>query len=247
MSASAPFIDFHAHILPGADHGSSGIEEALNQLALIRNAGVDTVVATPHFYPNRHRTQQFLRAVDSSAEKLAAHLSDAPRVCIGAEVLYCDRLDTMEHLETLCIRGTNILLLELPLDIWNRDLFETVECLTKRFCVLLAHVDRYVRFQQEELLELLMLGAYAQINADALFSFIERRKLLPLLETGRIVALGSDLHHPNKRTYERFCAAKGKLGAARFSEIMQHSEELLREATALNPLHKSSENKNAYD
>ncbi|MEE3459824.1 MAG: CpsB/CapC family capsule biosynthesis tyrosine phosphatase, partial [Candidatus Faecousia sp.] len=41
-------IDFHAHILPGADHGSDGLETSLRQLALAEEAGVDTIVATPH-------------------------------------------------------------------------------------------------------------------------------------------------------------------------------------------------------
>lgn len=231
MSASVPLIDFHAHILPGADHGSSGIEQSVNQLALIHHAGVDTVVATPHFYPNRHKVEDFVKTVGSAAESLAVHLPDTLRLAVGSEVLYCDRLDRMEGLERLCIRGTDLLLLELPLDIWNRDLFETVECLTKRYTVLLAHVDRYVRFQQEELLELLAMGTYAQINADALFSFTERRKLLPILESGRVVALGSDLHRLEKKTYERFSAARGKLGEGRFEEIMRRSAELLQGAT----------------
>ena len=40
--------DFHAHILPGADHGSDGMETSLTQLALAEAAGVDTIIATPH-------------------------------------------------------------------------------------------------------------------------------------------------------------------------------------------------------
>lgn len=232
MSERAPFIDFHAHILPGADHGSSGIEESLNQLALIRNAGVDTVVATPHFYPNRHDPKLFLQTVNSSAEKLAVHLSDTPRICIGAEVLYCDRLDEMEHLETLCIRGTNVLLLELPMSAWYRELFDTVEVLSKRYTVVLAHIDRYVRFQQEEIGMLLALGAYAQINTSAFFYFTERRKIAPFLSSDHIVALGSDLHNATPKQYERFVAAKHRLGALH-DEIMERSQTLLAQAIYL--------------
>ena len=69
MSNELRIIDFHAHILPGADHGSSGLEESLNQLALIRAAGVDTVVATPHFYPHRHTPEEFLQATASAARE----------------------------------------------------------------------------------------------------------------------------------------------------------------------------------
>ena len=231
MSATVPLIDFHAHILPGADHGSSGIEQSLNQLALIHHAGVDTVVATPHFYPNRHKVEDFVDMVNSAAERLTEQLPPSLRLGVGTEILYCDRLDRMDGLERLCVRGTDLLLLELPLDIWSHDLFETVECLTKRFTVLLAHVDRYVRFQQAELMELLAMGAYAQINADALFSFTERRKLTPILDSERVVALGSDLHRLEKKTYERFAAAKNKLGAERFEDIMLHSAKLLENAT----------------
>ena len=231
MSGHAPLIDFHAHILPGADHGSSGIEESLNQLALIQNAGVDTVVATPHFYPNLHNPTQFLQAVNSSAEKLAAHLSDSsPRICIGAEVLYCDRLDEMEQLDQLCIRGTNILLLELPMSDWHQELFDTVEALSRQYTVVLAHIDRYIRIQQEEIGALLALGAYAQINTSAFFCFLERKRLAPFLESDRVVALGSDLHNAPPRQYHQFVAAKRKLGAMH-PEIMRRSQALLKNAT----------------
>ena len=37
--------DFHSHILPGADHGSSGIEATEKQLDIIKDSGVGAVVA----------------------------------------------------------------------------------------------------------------------------------------------------------------------------------------------------------
>ena len=60
-------IDFHAHILPGADHGSDGLETSLRQLALAEEAGVDTIVATPHFYPQSDSFSEFLRRRERTA------------------------------------------------------------------------------------------------------------------------------------------------------------------------------------
>ena len=38
------FVDFHSHILPGADHGSQNIRTSLAQLRHAAAAGVDTIV-----------------------------------------------------------------------------------------------------------------------------------------------------------------------------------------------------------
>ena len=43
-------IDFHSHILPGIDDGSSDIGESLEMLRLCVQNGVETVVLTPHCY-----------------------------------------------------------------------------------------------------------------------------------------------------------------------------------------------------
>lgn len=40
-------MDFHAHILPGADHGSRDLDHSLRQLRAAKAVGVDTIVATP--------------------------------------------------------------------------------------------------------------------------------------------------------------------------------------------------------
>ena len=42
-------IDFHTHILPGMDDGSSSIEESLAMLQAEGDAGIERVVFTPHF------------------------------------------------------------------------------------------------------------------------------------------------------------------------------------------------------
>ncbi|MBQ8330884.1 MAG: hypothetical protein IJX94_00095 [Clostridia bacterium] len=232
MNRPYPLIDFHSHILPGADHGSSGTKESLNQLEIIKAFGVDTVVATPHFYPNSANMDEFLQLVAFSAEKLSRREERSPRICLGAEVLYCAGLHQMDRLESLCIRGTNVLLLELPMDGWSEDLFYTVESLTRRFTVVLAHIDRYIHTQKAEIYELLRLGAFAQINGYAFDSFGKRRKLAPILESDRVVALGSDLHGTDKKTYQKFIDSKKRLGDT-FDVIMERSAKLLESAEYL--------------
>ena len=232
MSAQNALIDFHSHILPGADHGSSCTKESLNQLELMHQAGVATVVATPHFYPNQHRPEDHLRMLAVTAEKLASRPHATPRICLGAEVLYCDGLENMENLNELCIRGTNVLLLELPFGPWSAMLFDTVSALCGKYTLVLAHIDRYLAKHSSEIEELLSLGALAQINADALTGFFSRRRLAPFLRDDRLVALGSDLHGDDPKSYAPLVSAKKHLGD-KHDEIMLRSAELLKSAETI--------------
>ena len=79
-------LDYHAHVLPGCDHGSDGLETSLRQLDMAAAAGIRTVCATPHFYPHRESAQSFLRRRAECAQLLRAHLPEqAPQVCLGAK------------------------------------------------------------------------------------------------------------------------------------------------------------------
>ena len=63
-------IDFHAHILPGADHGSDGLETSKAQLGCLFKEGITRVVATPHFYPQRHSVDTFLERRDRAKKEI---------------------------------------------------------------------------------------------------------------------------------------------------------------------------------
>ena len=229
MEQHARLIDFHTHILPGADHGSSGIDETVNQMRMIQTYGVDTLVATPHFYPERHRVDSFVERIDHAASLLREQqIPFVSKLCLGAEVLYYENIDRMEGLEQLCIRGTNVLLLELPFDRWGRGVFDTVEALLRRYTVVLAHIDRYLP-QSASIQTLLEMGAMAQVNAESLFSFGARRKLVPFIREGAVVALGSDLHNVDEKSYIKFTTAEKHLKSLH-GEIMERSVTLLKNA-----------------
>lgn len=232
MSDKLRIIDFHSHILPCADHGSDGIETSKNQVGLMNNAGVDTVVLTPHFYPNRHRVSDFTIAISSAADELIAECDTRPRFCLGAEVLYCDGMEEMEDLNELCIKGTNVLLLELPMtEKWNKTLVYEIKRLSAKYTVILSHIDRYILFHKNELMNLLDCESiHAQINASALFNNGDRHRLQPFIDAGLIHAIGSDLHGYGKRLYRHFEKSEKKLGK-NYAKIMENSAELLKNAT----------------
>ena len=82
-------IDFHAHILPGVDHGSRTLYDAKKQFAYMHECGVDRVVAMSHFYPHVHKPKNFIKEVDAAVERLCACsvLPEGIDLCVGAEVL----------------------------------------------------------------------------------------------------------------------------------------------------------------
>ncbi len=229
-------IDFHSHILPHVDHGSNSFDEARTQLSIVKAGGVGTIVATPHFYPHVHNVEDFLSSVNTAAERLAALKEEYQglRVCLGAEVLVCDMLDKMPSLESLCIRGTKVLLLEMPSSGgWSRYLQSVENILGGGYTVVLAHIDRYMRHYEAEIENLLRLGAKAQINADSLASFFLRRRLMPYIESGAVCAVGSDLHGADKRGYKSFVEAEKKIGTENFEMIQKFSAELLQSADSI--------------
>ena len=235
MKNDLKIIDFHSHILPCVDHGSDGITTSVKQVTLMNNAGVNTVVLTPHFYPNLNRVSDFTSEINAAAEELISKCDMRPRFCIGAEVLYCDGIEEMEDLSKLCIRGTNVLMLELPVSYdWDRTMIYAIRRLASTYTVILAHIDRYVGVH-DNALEVLLSddNIVGQINASALFHKKTRRSLLPYINAGYVFAVGSDIHGNDKKNYRRFKNAAKILGTENYAEIMLRSAALLKNASLL--------------
>ena len=223
--------DFHSHILPGADHGSRGIEVSLKQLDLIASYGIKRVVATPHFYPERDNVDSFLERRTECARILKAGMKEGhPDVFLGAEVLVCDGIERMEGLEKLTVFGTNCILLEMPVTKWSETTFETVEAISDMGLVpVMAHIDRYKPKYVEQLLS---IGVKAQLNPDAFAGFFNKKNSMRWLSEGRIVALGSDLHGVDEKAYRAFASATRVLGKYA-TQIENSVKELLKGAKVL--------------
>ncbi len=203
--------DFHSHILPGADHGSASVETSLAQVKLISSAGVRRVVATPHFYPMADNVDSFLARRSACAARLAQALPDgSPDILLGAEVLVCEGIDRMEGLDTLAVRGTRTILLEMPMTKWSDKTFDTVDAITSLgLTAVMAHIDRY---DPKYIDELMRLDVLAQLNPDAFRTRRGRKFAKKWLEAGKVAAVGSDLHGADEKGYAHFVSACEALG-----------------------------------
>lgn len=187
-------LDYHSHILPGCDHGSDGLETSLRQVAMARAAGIQTICATPHFYPSQESLETFLDRRRACAEVLRENLDEEdPKVELGAEVLICEGMDRLEGLERLCREGTNELLLEMPFYQWPETIWDTLFQMDelRDIQIVIAHADRYPAQDIEQLID---AGIPLQLNVECLLKPLRRRRYLAWIDAGFVHYLGSDIH-----------------------------------------------------
>lgn len=187
-------LDYHAHVLPGCDHGSDSVETSRKQLAMAAAARVRTVCATPHFYPHRESIPSFLQRREASARLLRENLTaDAPQLQLGAEVLICDGMERLDGLPRLCRGETNELLLEMPFYQWPETIWETLYALCERrdIEIVLAHAERY---SPEAIEQLIRDNVALQLNSECLTRPLHRKRYLTWIKNGSVKYLGSDIH-----------------------------------------------------
>lgn len=217
-------VDFHAHILPGADHGCSNTEMSLRQIRSASAANVDVLCATSHFYPYADSVDSFMRRRNAAWERISGRLPEnSPQIILGAETLVCAGMEHMEGLSQLMF-GSGAILIEMPTITWTSELIDTVGAISQ-LCkerLVLAHVERY---SPQDISLLMDYGIRGQINASSLCSHFGRQRLLKWIDEGKIAAIGSDVHGLDN-SYSALKKAISILGG-RCDAIMRSSAELL--------------------
>ncbi len=189
-------VDFHTHILPNIDDGSKSLDNSVYLIKKAISAGVRTICLTPHYYAHRRYPDAFCERRDAAYERLARRLEQESievGLLRGAEVLVFPGLQRLDGIERLTLEGTDTLLLEMPLseELITEEYYSTVEELSRKYRIVMAHANRYSDDVVEKMLE---AGVSIQVNAADVCSHWQRRRTAFWLERGYIVALGSDAH-----------------------------------------------------
>ena len=193
--------DFHSHILPNMDDGSSSVEESVALLELEAAQGVDRVLLTPHFYPLNESPRDFLERRNASVKMLLDAIegrTDLPHLTVGAEVAYYLGMSQSEELPLLAIEGTDCILIEMPPAPWPKYVWRDLRAIREEWGLMpiIAHVDRYIRplrtYGIPRRLE--EIGVLVQANGNFFIRRETERMAMKLLKTGRVHLIGSDCH-----------------------------------------------------
>ncbi len=196
-------IDWHSHILPRMDDGSRDAAESISLIKMQASQGVDTVIATPHFYANDETVDSFLLRRKNALELLKAQSPELTvDILLGAEVKYYQGISRMPDLKALSIEGGELLLLEMPMSTWTEYMVRELVELSGRngIRIVLAHIERYLDLQNRSVRRRIFeSGILMQSNANFFISLATRRKALSLLKKGKVRFIGSDCHNVKLR------------------------------------------------
>ncbi len=227
-------IDWHSHILPAMDDGSENTAESIELIKMLSQQGVNTVIATPHFYANDESVDSFLQRRETAKNELLSAFENCPlNIILGAEVKYYQGISHMENLEALSIQGTRLLLLEMPMCKWTEYTVKELENLsrTSGLTIILAHIERYISLQHSSVWDRLYeSGFLMQVNASFFVEKAARRKALSLLKNGLVNFIGSDTHgisHRPPKIDEAFEVIEKKLGKATLERINEYGKSVL--------------------
>ncbi len=194
-------MDYHTHILPGIDDGACDSAISLAMLHMLKEQGVEHVVATPHFYAHReHSVEHFLQKRKAAFDAIQ---KDAPLpVTLGAEVALEIGISEYPDIEKLAIEGTRLILLEPSYHGFHESILEEIYNIIQEYNLrpVIAHPHRYVSlYKKAQLKKLFALDAVFQINAEAFLHYKEREIAKALIKSGKEVMFGSDCHNLDMR------------------------------------------------
>ena len=111
--------DIHCHILPGIDDGSRNWDMTLQMVQQSWDAGVRTMIATPHYLPwhERLKGETVLSLVEEARQKVASELGVEMTILAGEELYYHSGLmEELQQGKALTMAGSRYILLEFAED-----------------------------------------------------------------------------------------------------------------------------------
>ena len=214
-------IDFHSHILPNIDDGSTSMEESVKLIKEAAQAGFTGIISTSHYLQNYYEcdeaerrnllnelTEQVKMADATGRENFADGIGDiagdntrVPELYLGSEIyITTEMVELLKEGKASTINGTNYVLFELPMN--SKPLFvkEVVYKLIENgYNPIIAHPERYsyVKEDIEFARELKNMGALFQSNYGSvigMYGGTAKKTLKKLLKEDLISFLGSDVH-----------------------------------------------------
>ena len=222
--------DIHCHILPGVDDGAKDMDIALSMIEKEVEAGVETIILTPHF-----RKEMFEPSMDDIWNGYEA-LVDETRHMNVQLYLGCEFHANMEMVETLdkglrpTLANSQYVLTEFSSSSTRAFIKERADALLMAgYYPIIAHIERYraLRKDFDLIADLVEMGCEMQVNADAVIGkdgLSAQRFCKKLMQEDLLHYIASDAHNlKGRKTHMGECSEylKKHMGRLYTSRIMR--------------------------
>lgn len=233
-------IDIHSHVLPGIDDGSQSLEESLLILEDLAVHGFTDVICTPHYIEDsQYAASNVVKREKLCALKVAAlDRGISISLHLANEAYITENMDKLIKQKQIELMGNGYLLFELPMSgaVNNlQDYTHNLRC--EGYNLILAHPERYVKFQQNPELALALhkKGVEFQCNYGSMIGKYGKhaeKMLKYLLKNDLVDYFGTDIHHADSEILEKFDKSVKKItkiiGQEKYNSILQNAENLLK-------------------
>ena len=232
--------DIHCHILPGVDDGAKDMDMALSMIEKEIDAGVETIILTPHF--RKEMFEPDMEDIWSAYDTLVDETRNRNiRLYLG-----CEFHANMEMVETLdrdfrpTLADSRYVLTEFSSSSTRAFIKERADALlTAGYYPIIAHIERYeaTRLDLNFVEELDDMGACMQINADSIIGkegFFIKRFCIKLMKYDLVQFVGSDCHNMYdriSRVGEAYSYVKKKMGETYANNLfIENPQKILKDA-----------------
>lgn len=198
-----PFrTDVHSHLLPGVDDGFKTGETSLSAIEIMRNAGVERIILTPHVFPELYpdNTPSFIRGRFASLAPEFEKTGMKFRIA-GEHMIYEGfEEDAEKSRSDLLVLPDNMILIEMSYVFESLNIKDSIFYLNSTgLRPVLAHPERYIYYSKSlhDIRTLMDMDCRLQLNLLSLGGFYGRMvkaKAELMLEKGLYSYLGTDLH-----------------------------------------------------
>ena len=230
-------IDFHTHIIPNVDDGSSSVEETFALIKEAKEAGFTGIISTSHYIEGYYESNVAEREL-----WLNALIQNLPKVnfngklYLGNEIYFTSNIiELLEQQKVTTINNTNYTLFELPLNSKPLNLIDVIYTMQQyKLIPVLAHPERYSFVQSNPKIidELIDIGVLMQQNYGSIIGQYGKKAQIiakKMLEKNYITFFWSDVHKPNKiykKMPEIIQELQNIIGREKFMQISTINPEL---------------------
>jgi tyrosine-protein phosphatase YwqE len=194
-------VDMHSHVLPGIDDGAQNPQESIVLIKKMMSLGIKKIIATPHIMADYYRNTP--ETINKALAILKAELEKENidiNIEAAAEHYFDETFEGRIKRNELRTFGDKYVLFELSFISQPPNVVQAIQKLIDQgYKPILAHPERYLYLNIDQLKTLHDWGAAFQINTISLVGYYgkEAKKMAETLIDQQLVDfISSDMHHP---------------------------------------------------